>query len=235
VPALDGTFALVQMHDVAAAVAEHLHLDVARGLDVALDIDRCLAECRLGAAAGGGERRGQFSRRVHTDHADTATAGGRLEKHRKPDLPRCAFGLGDVGHGAGAAGKDGDARRRHQPPRLGLVPHPANRLRAGTDEHDPRRHTRLGKAPVLGQKTVPGMDGVCPCASGGVDDARDIEVTFARGGRADGDRRVGVTDVGGVTIRFGVNGDGLHPEPTAGPEHAARNLPTVGHEDGAEH
>src|SRR5215212_7857620 len=36
--ALDRTFALEQMHDVAAAVAKHLHLDVARVLDIALDV-----------------------------------------------------------------------------------------------------------------------------------------------------------------------------------------------------
>ena len=41
---------------VAVVVAEDLELDVARGLEVALDVDVAVAEGRLGLALGGAER-----------------------------------------------------------------------------------------------------------------------------------------------------------------------------------
>ena len=47
----------------AVGVGEHLHLDVARALEVALEIDRRVAERRLRAPGGGGERRRPGRRR----------------------------------------------------------------------------------------------------------------------------------------------------------------------------
>jgi len=52
-PALDRAFALAQVDGVAVAVADDLDLDMPRLADVALDVDRRIAECRpgrLGAA-----------------------------------------------------------------------------------------------------------------------------------------------------------------------------------------
>ena len=46
---------LEEVHDVAVVVAEHLHLDVAAGLDVLLDEHGVVAEGCLRLAAGGGE------------------------------------------------------------------------------------------------------------------------------------------------------------------------------------
>jgi hypothetical protein len=55
VAALKRAVALAEMDRVAAAVAENLHLDVARLFEIFLDIDRVVAERRLGFRARGGE------------------------------------------------------------------------------------------------------------------------------------------------------------------------------------
>ena len=53
VPALDRALALAEVDDVAVVIAEDLELDVARRLDVLLDVDVADAERRLGLALRG--------------------------------------------------------------------------------------------------------------------------------------------------------------------------------------
>ena len=48
---LDRAVALAEVDDVAVRVGEHLHLDVARILEVALDVDVRVGEVRLPLAA----------------------------------------------------------------------------------------------------------------------------------------------------------------------------------------
>jgi hypothetical protein len=55
VAALQRTVALAQMHRAALAVAEDLHLDMARAAEVFLDIDLVIAEGGLGLGARGAE------------------------------------------------------------------------------------------------------------------------------------------------------------------------------------
>ena len=83
VPALDAAVALPEVGDCAGAVADDLHLDVARVRQQPLDVDVAVAErrLRLGPAArvrlvdvlGG---------RAHGAHAAAAAAGDRLDHHR---------------------------------------------------------------------------------------------------------------------------------------------------------
>ena len=56
-PALDRALALAEVHDVAVVIAEDLELDVARRLEVLLDVDVADAERRLGLALRGLEAR----------------------------------------------------------------------------------------------------------------------------------------------------------------------------------
>ena len=55
--ALDRALALAEVDDRAVRVAEHLHLDVAGPIEVALEEQAPVAERRRGFAAGRGERR----------------------------------------------------------------------------------------------------------------------------------------------------------------------------------
>ena len=75
--ALDRALALAEVHDGAVVIAEHLELDVARALDVLLDVDVADAERRLGLALRGLERLAQLGRR-----ADRRACRGR--RRRRP-------------------------------------------------------------------------------------------------------------------------------------------------------
>ena len=62
VPPLDRALALAEVHDRAVMIAEHLELDVARVLDVLLDVDVADAEGRFRLALRGLQRLAQLAR-----------------------------------------------------------------------------------------------------------------------------------------------------------------------------
>ena len=86
-PALDRALALAEVDHVAVVIAENLELDVARRLDVLLDVDVADAERRLGLALRRLDRVRQLARRAHDAHAAAAAAGGRLDDHRDSRCP----------------------------------------------------------------------------------------------------------------------------------------------------
>jgi len=116
-----------------------------------------------------------------------------------------------------------------------LVSHDADLLRGRPDERDVRRHARLGEFRVLGQESVAGVDGVGASYLRGGDDARDVEVRFARGRGADADVVVGEADVERLAIGFGVHGDGLDAELAAGADHSQSDLAPVCNQDFLKH
>ena len=67
------------------AVAENLHLDVARADDELLDVERGIAEGRTGFALGHREGIGECRRIDHDPHAASAAAGRGLEHDGIPD------------------------------------------------------------------------------------------------------------------------------------------------------
>src|SRR4030095_10808094 len=69
-PALDRALPLVQVHDRTVSIGEDLDLHVTRALQVTLEIDRRVAERRLGARARHCESRGQVGGALHAPPAD---------------------------------------------------------------------------------------------------------------------------------------------------------------------
>src|SRR5262249_5781325 len=86
VAALDRAVALAQVDDIAVAVGEDLHLDVARVLAVALDVDGRVREVLLPLPAGRLERTLGLGSVTHDLHALAAAAGCRLDQERVADL-----------------------------------------------------------------------------------------------------------------------------------------------------
>src|SRR5262249_39922741 len=86
VASLYGTFAFPQVDDIALFVAQYLNLDVARAFDEFLDIDRRVAERRLGFGGGHGESRAYLFVRANDAHAFSAAARRSFEHHRIADL-----------------------------------------------------------------------------------------------------------------------------------------------------
>ena len=118
---LDRALALAEVHDGAVVIAEHLELDVARVLDVFLDVDVADAEGRLGLALRRLERLAQLGGGADDAHAAAAAAGHRLDDHREAEV------LGDLQRlllavdRAVAAGQDRHARLLHRAARARLV------------------------------------------------------------------------------------------------------------------
>src|SRR5262249_55938292 len=84
--ALQRAVALVQMNDVAAAIAEHLDFDMARRIDVFLDQHAVVAEGSLRLAHGAGERSLELGVFIDPAHPLAAAARDRLDEDRVADL-----------------------------------------------------------------------------------------------------------------------------------------------------
>jgi hypothetical protein len=86
VAALQRAIALEQVDDIAVAVAEHLHLDVARTGDVLLQQHPVVAEAGGGLAAARAQGGLEVAGLVDLAHALAAAAGHGLDQHRIADL-----------------------------------------------------------------------------------------------------------------------------------------------------
>ncbi len=193
---LDRALALVQVENRAGGVAEDLDLDVARSLEVLLDVEIAAAEGGFGAPPHRRERGGRAGGLVHARHADTTAAGRRLEEDGVADVARDPLRRRDVRERLGAPRDDGDARRRHESARFGLVAHALDRLGRRPDEHDPGAAARVGEAPVLGEEPVAGVNRVRAALARRREDALGVEIARTRRRRADRDRAVGLPHVG---------------------------------------
>ncbi len=82
---LDRTIALAEVHDASRAVAHHLDFEVARLLDVGLDVQRVIAKGLPGRRLCLVEGFGEFGRAARDDHPASTTAGRCLGDHGVAD------------------------------------------------------------------------------------------------------------------------------------------------------
>ena len=227
--------ALAQVHEVALAVGKHLHLDVARLRQIALQEQRPVAEGALGEAACGGERRRQFGSVAHDLHALAAAPGRGFDDERQPGALRLAREVLQALLGAGVPGQHRHAGRAHA--RLGddLRTHRGDGRGGGSDENAPRVRARLGELRVLGEEPVARMDGLRPARAGGFDEALDAEITVARRGGPDPHRLIGFTHVARAGVGVREHRDGAQPQPACGAENAAGYLAAIGDQKTVDH
>ncbi len=174
VPPLHGAFPLAERDHVPVRIREQLHLDVTRAFEVALEIERPVAECADGLPLGCLQRLVELPGRAHHPHAAPAASRCGLHDEREADLLRRALG-----------------QRRHaclarDPLRRELVTAEPQRLRRRPDPREPRRLDRLGEVRVLRQEPVARMDRVGACRLRradvllGVEVARDLDRLVGR-------------------------------------------------------
>ncbi len=227
--ALQRALALAQVHAGAVPVGEHLHLDVAGALQVALDQDAAVAERGLGLAAGGGERVVELRRGADHAHPLAAAARQRLDDHGE------AVAAGEGGDllagevAAVDARHDGDARLARELLRARLVAHQLDRLRGRPDPGQPRVADGAGEAGVLAQEPVARMHGGDAEPHGRGDDLVRGEVG------ADLDGRVARVDVQRVAVLGREDGRRARPERVHRPGDPHRDLPPVRDQHGARH
>ena len=158
--ALDRAVALAEVDHVPVAVGEHLHLDVARVDEVALDVDGRVGEVRLPLALGRLERALRLVGVLHDLQALAAAARRRLDRERPAELvaePQHLFGGGDR---LGRPRNDGHARRGHALAGGGLRAHHVDRLGRRADPDEPGAGDRSREAGVLGEEAVARMHGL---------------------------------------------------------------------------
>ena len=85
-PALDRAVALAEVDDVPVRVGEHLHLDVPRILEIALDEDRGVGEVRLALAPRGLERPLELVLGLDDLEPLATSTRRRLDRQRIADL-----------------------------------------------------------------------------------------------------------------------------------------------------
>ena len=209
VASLDRAVALSDGDDRAVPIGEHLYLDMAGPLEVALAEDGGVAEGRLGLASGGRKGVLELVRRTDDAHAATAAAGSRLDQKRKADLLRLA--LQQHRH----TGLGCDALRRH------LVASQAQRLRRRPDPGESRPLDGFGECSALGKEAVTGVHGVRLGLASGAHDLVGIQV------RRHGNRTRRGSSVERPLVVGGRDGDRLDPEPVARAEDSGGDLAPV--------
>ena len=229
-PPLDRALALSQVHYVALLVAQDLNLDVARRLDGALHVDRIADKGGAGFKTAHLPGLFQLVQGVHQPHAAPPAAGHGFEAQREADFGGPFPGFLQRVEGAVAAGDDRHAGVFHGLAGHGLVTHPADGLRRGTDELDAARLAQFGKVRILRQRSVARMDGVRIGQLGRADDVGHVAVAEFAGGRPDADIFFGVAQVQRMGIGLRVHGHGGDAQILAGPDDAQCDLPAIGDE-----
>ena len=195
VAALQRALALAEVDDVAVGVAEHLDLDVARALEVALDEHAVVAEAGQRLAPGRGQRRLEARRRRDDAHPLAAAAGRGLDHHRVAVLAGEGTISASAGLGACGAGQDRHAGSRASCLAATLSPISSIASGGGPMKRSPASAHGLGEPGVLGEEAVAGMDRRAPRRARAAREQRRP----ARG-RSRSEREVGGLDVRGAGV-----------------------------------
>ena len=234
---LQRAFALAQRDGACAAIAQDLHLDMARARHQTLHIDTVHAEggARLAAAALVGS--GQVLGTRHGAHAAPAAAADGLD-HDAAGAP----GLLRLEEGLGLFQRDGLAAAQHQRHAAaacqiacaGLVAQQRQVLRRGTDEAQSRIGTGLGKAGVLAEKAVARMDAVAAVLARNAQQVGAVQVGRGAAG-VQGHGCIGSGYMGRLRIVCGKDGQARHTQLAQRAHDAQRDLAAVGYQDLLEH
>ena len=236
VPPLDRALALAEVHHVAVMVAEHLDLDVARRLDVLLDVDVADAERGLGLALRGLERLAPAPAPTDDAHAAAAAAGDRLDDDREPEvLGDLLSAFSSLSTGPSLPGSIGTpaffiARRAR-------ALSPISRMTFGSGPMNLMWHASHTSAryALSDEEAVARMDGVGARDFGGADDRRHVEIAVEAPRRPDADVLVGEPHVQRVLVGLRVDRHRLDAQLAARADDAKRDLAAVGDQDFLEH
>jgi hypothetical protein len=234
VAALGRAIARAEGEDLALAVAEKLHLDVAGAGDELLEEKPGIPEVRPARLGNPVVCRTQPGCILTNLHPDAAAAGGAFQHHGISDRLGRGEGLLD-------AGKEGRALEQRDAVRLRdlaggvFEPEAADLLRRGPDPGDAARLAGLGEVGVFGKETVAGMESVDPGEGGDFEKALRVEVGLRNRRGTEEKGLVRHPHMRRVAVGFGIHRDRADPEALEGAEDAAGDLAAVGDEDFGEH
>ena len=212
-------------------VGEHLHLHVARMPRGALDQQVAVAkagQCLRARAGQGGRQRGRLG---HQTHAAAAATGDSLDHHGIAD----PVGLGDEARVrlvlSGVARQAGHALAPRQRLGRGLAAQGVDGRRRRADPAQAGGQHGTGKAGVLAQEAVAGVDGIGAGRLGRGQQLVHAQVAVGRGVATQRIGHGGLAHMQGARVGVGMHGDGVQPQAVGGGDHAAGDLAAVGNED----
>ncbi len=217
-------------HDVAVLVGDHLRLDVARLVQVALHEALAAAERRGGLTRRRLEQLGDLLDAAGHLHAAPAAAEGRLDRDRQAVLVGEGHHLVGVLHRVGSAGHQRRLGARGDMAGGHLVAEIADRLRARPDPDQPGVDDRLREIGVLRKESVARVNRVGPGLLRGVQQLGKVEVGLRRGLTAQREGLVGEPDMRRISVGLGVHRHTRKPGILGRPDHPDRDLPTIGDE-----
>src|SRR5262249_34138290 len=235
IAALDGTFALAEMDDIAVLVAKHLDFDVPRIGNEFLDKHPIVTETGFRFRASARKIFLNLGLAVGDAHALAAAAGRSLDHHRITDLLGDGDGAFFVFDHAEMAGNRRDLGTRGCFLRLDLVAHRGDRFGIGPDEHDAGFGQRGCEGFPFGKKAIARMDRRRAAGLGGRDDLFDVEIALRSGRRTDGDRFIGHLDMERIAIGVRINCDRRNTHATRRLDDPAGDLAAIGNQDSLEH
>ena len=136
-PPLHAALPLAEVDHFAVLVGDDLDLDVARPLDVALDVHVAVSEGGQRLRRSGAVHLRQLLPLADDLHPPPAPAGGGLEDHREADLLREAGQVALVAHHPVRSGQLGQACLAHGLLGADLVAHHPDHLRTRADPGQP--------------------------------------------------------------------------------------------------
>ena len=211
-------------------VAEHLDLDMPCVDEQLLQVERVVAEGRVGLPRRLGDQLGELTLVARRTDPAASAARRRLHHHGVADLGGDLECLLERGLPLGAR-HGRDARARRHAPRLRLVAHRLDRLYARADEDEFLVAAGGGERRILRQEPVARVDRVGAGLAGCLKNGGDAQVALARVRRTDADRLVSAPHVQRVLVRRRVDGDALQAELPAGPDRPERYLAAVRDQD----
>src|SRR5216684_5143724 len=233
--ALDGTFALAQMNDLAVLIAQNLKFDVSRIFNEALGVNVGRAKGLLRLAARRFVRGQKFFLLAHHPHAATAAACNRLQNQREANF-RGFFGqLFFALDRAIAPWNRWQTRALHLTARAILFAHHFNYFRSRANKRNFRRFADLGEIGVFREKSVTRVNGVNIGDLGSADYVRNIQITFTAAWRADTNRFISKPHMQRIAIRLRVHGNRGDSQLLAVTNHPQGNFAAIRYQNFFEH
>ncbi len=231
VPALNGAFAFPEVGDRAVAIADDLHLDMARLPDQPLGIDAVEAERGLGLGLATRIGLREIGSALDHAHAAPAAAGHRLDHDRRLAAERGEERRDVLQRGGPAgAGDDWHAAALCQLPCRNLVAEQFERRRLRPDEGDACIDAGLRERSVLAEEAVAGVHGVAACAPRRLHHGLNVEIG-PRAAAGDFDRLIGKAHMQRQRIVRGMDRDRREAGIGCGARDADGDLAAIGDQE----
>ena len=235
VTALQRTIAFEQMNDVAVGVAKHLHLNMARALDILFNQDMRIAERGGSLSLTRGERVGEISRSFDLAHPLAAATCDGLNEHGVADLSGAFLKKRWVLIIAYIARRHGHARLGHQCLGCILQAHRGDAARVRPDPDEASVDHGLRKFGVFREETIARMDSLGSAGLCRGDNLLTHQIALTRRRRPDMHCLVGFPHMQRLSISIRIDCNRANAHVARGTDNPASNLAPIGDEEGLNH